>query len=599
MYSKVLDSALIIKEAVEMLYSLIFNTNGDSNVLIDRFNELKFFLHQIDKFIKEFKESFQNNQIAPIIENLVFYFDVGVEYASQGQMDKLQFLHIYYFYPLCRVLLNDLVMCCATKVDKNLYPELYTEPVFDKKAIRSDENRSCQVSIVLLAYNKVEYTKKAVESILKYTDDVDFELILVNNGSNDETKEYFDSIQGAVPIHLKENIHAGPGFNVGIFAASGKYTACVCNDFIFTHNWLKNLLTCIESDENIGFVSPVSSYISNLQQVNLSFSNDKEMHRQAKKYNVSNPNKWERKTRLLPNVLMCPTDLLQGLNGYAQDFIYGEFADDDISYRICRSGFEQVLCKDTWVHHFGHITTQTTQIENHSLEVSREWFKEKWGFDAWGELLPDFELTQCSEVVSNYVKGKHIRILAINTGVGGTALELKNKILKKDASSVDIYHFTTDTRFLSGNGVVYYKELWSDSPADIIKAFSGIQFDYVVLGKDLADSDFDHTLFAWIKDRVSQDGTIFLSVKNAGYWGNIINILKQNIGTSDNPTAKIYGLQSLIQMIVKQGFKIHINGVHGGGNEKIIMALAEVIHASPDISQHFALQRYIINCRKK
>lgn len=68
---------------------------------------------------------------------------------------------------------------------------------------------------------------------------MDYELILVNNGSNDGTKEYFESISGAKVINLKYNLHLVKGFNIGLMAAEGKYCAAVCNDFIFTPNWLK------------------------------------------------------------------------------------------------------------------------------------------------------------------------------------------------------------------------------------------------------------------------------------------------------------------------------------------------------------------------
>ena len=44
-----------------------------------------------------------------------------------------------------------------------------------------------QVSIVLAAFNALEYTRTCLESIIKYTS-VPYELILVNNGSSDGTK---------------------------------------------------------------------------------------------------------------------------------------------------------------------------------------------------------------------------------------------------------------------------------------------------------------------------------------------------------------------------------------------------------------------------
>ena len=45
-----------------------------------------------------------------------------------------------------------------------------------------------KLSIITLTYNKLKYTKKYIDSLLKYTKD--FELIIVDNGSCDGTREY-------------------------------------------------------------------------------------------------------------------------------------------------------------------------------------------------------------------------------------------------------------------------------------------------------------------------------------------------------------------------------------------------------------------------
>ena len=47
------------------------------------------------------------------------------------------------------------------------------------------------VSIIIPCFNAVEYTKQCMESVLIHTN-VNYELILINNGSTDGTKEYFE-----------------------------------------------------------------------------------------------------------------------------------------------------------------------------------------------------------------------------------------------------------------------------------------------------------------------------------------------------------------------------------------------------------------------
>ena len=60
-----------------------------------------------------------------------------------------------------------------------------------------------KLSVITLTYNKLEYTKKFIESLYKYTKD--FELIIVDNGSTDGTVEYLKSLKDVKLILNNEN----------------------------------------------------------------------------------------------------------------------------------------------------------------------------------------------------------------------------------------------------------------------------------------------------------------------------------------------------------------------------------------------------------
>ena len=48
-------------------------------------------------------------------------------------------------------------------------------------------------SIIILTYNKLEYTKKCIESIRKYTKDEEYEIIIVDNNSIDDTRSWIEN----------------------------------------------------------------------------------------------------------------------------------------------------------------------------------------------------------------------------------------------------------------------------------------------------------------------------------------------------------------------------------------------------------------------
>ena len=94
-----------------------------------------------------------------------------------------------------------------------------------------------KLSIITLTFNKLEYTKKYIKSLYKYTSD--FELILVDNGSTDGTVEFIKSLpyDNIKTIFNSENLGFSKGNNQGIDIAEGEYIGFLNNDILLSPNW--------------------------------------------------------------------------------------------------------------------------------------------------------------------------------------------------------------------------------------------------------------------------------------------------------------------------------------------------------------------------
>ena len=247
------------------------------------------------------------------------------------------------------------------------------------------------VTILLLAYNKLDYTKCAVESILRHTDfsKGNIELILLNNGSDDGTREYFEGLPFPYKrvMNLRHNI-------LGTFAYThiikGRYYVGFANDVVATPHWLEHLLACIASDERIAWAVPVCNEesISNNQGIPVPYPNTfdgmSEMQSFAAVHNQMNPALWEEWAVLMPFLAIMRSDVFQvGL----VDPIYtrAEFVDDDLSTLLRRTGWRQLLLKDTFMHHFGGVTLGADRYssENNAIVEMRRVYYGKWGVDAW------------------------------------------------------------------------------------------------------------------------------------------------------------------------------------------------------------------------
>ena len=95
-----------------------------------------------------------------------------------------------------------------------------------------------EASIVITCHDYDKYLGRAIRSAINQNfPRSEFETLVVNDSSPDETKEIMDSFMGYIrPIHLKENIGLAAARNLGIKRALGKYVVYVDADDYISQN---------------------------------------------------------------------------------------------------------------------------------------------------------------------------------------------------------------------------------------------------------------------------------------------------------------------------------------------------------------------------
>ena len=96
------------------------------------------------------------------------------------------------------------------------------------------------VSIIIVNYNTRDYLKNCIESILKYTKNIDFEIIVSDNGSTDGSLEMIKSdFPQVILIENNENLGFGKANNRGLKVAKGKYIFYLNSDTVLLNNAVK------------------------------------------------------------------------------------------------------------------------------------------------------------------------------------------------------------------------------------------------------------------------------------------------------------------------------------------------------------------------
>lgn len=111
------------------------------------------------------------------------------------------------------------------------------------------------VSIIIVNYKTKDLIKNCINSIYKHTKDVDFEIIVSDNGSVDGSVEMIKSeFPNVILIENNANLGFGAANNRGLKIAKGKYIFYLNSDTILLNNAIKIFFDYFESHEreNIG-----------------------------------------------------------------------------------------------------------------------------------------------------------------------------------------------------------------------------------------------------------------------------------------------------------------------------------------------------------
>jgi len=111
------------------------------------------------------------------------------------------------------------------------------------------------ISVVIVAYNHAEHIGKAIQSVLDQTFD-NFEVIVFDDGSQDNTKEVVSSFRDArIKYYYQENSGLpAKGRNAGMELAKGKYIALMDGDDLWYKEKLKNSKRILDTMKDVHLV---------------------------------------------------------------------------------------------------------------------------------------------------------------------------------------------------------------------------------------------------------------------------------------------------------------------------------------------------------
>ena len=110
------------------------------------------------------------------------------------------------------------------------------------------------LSIIIVNYNTSHFINQTIRSIKKSTLDIDYEIIIVDNNSNDQSIDYKKAIPKVKLIQNPSNYGFSKAVNIGVSNSEGKFILILNPDTILKENTISELYKTLINDSNIGVV---------------------------------------------------------------------------------------------------------------------------------------------------------------------------------------------------------------------------------------------------------------------------------------------------------------------------------------------------------
>lgn len=233
-----------------------------------------------------------------------------------------------------------------------------------------------KTSIIIPTHNGKPLLQNCLYAIKSWTD-VPYEVIVVDNGSDDGTLD-FCLRERVVLISLPQNCGFPAACNAGLKIASGDHIVLLNNDVQVRPHWLGNLLKCLHSSADVGLVGPVTNYVTGSQRVDYASIDESSVF-----FNLSDPQQWRQTERLVGFCLAMKREVPERIGLLDERFTPGHYEDDDYCYRARIAGFRLMIAGDTFVYHEGSKSfgLKEKQALASLVETNRNKFIAKWGFD--------------------------------------------------------------------------------------------------------------------------------------------------------------------------------------------------------------------------
>jgi GT2 family glycosyltransferase len=247
-----------------------------------------------------------------------------------------------------------------------------------------------KIEIVISAYNNLDMTKMAYNTLKKYTD-ISYKITIIENKSLDGSRDWVYNIKddNLKKIFPENNVGGVGARNLGIRSLDKDtdYVVFSDNDVVYTEKWASRIYEFMKNHKEIGISGPCSNFAGNPQLVSgipqLSLNDEEEIQNISKNIYDKKKGSFTLPPKDWPVVGFCmivDKKVIDKIGEFDENLVAG-WDDTDYCRRTTRNGFGLAYINYVYIHHWGHASKSTVGAHSTPETIkSREYMLRKWGW---------------------------------------------------------------------------------------------------------------------------------------------------------------------------------------------------------------------------
>jgi GT2 family glycosyltransferase len=291
----------------------------------------------------------------------------------------------------------------AARIDTDALAHFEIEQLVIERALRKELPHTPTCSIVIPVFNKDLFTLRCLRSLLLADGELPFEIIVVDNGSSDHTRDVLARFRTRVRVISNEqNLGFVPACNQGWRVARGDYVVFLNNDTEVSPRWLDELVTTARELGRVGAVGAKLVYPDGrLQEAGGIVLADASAANYGCREEPDDPS-----FDFLREVDYCSAacllvrrDLLERLGGLDTRYTPAYWEDTDLCFGVRQLGHRvlyQPRCRI--IHHEGATAgTDVSSGYKRYQVINQQKFREKWRHELSAQRPPGTPFAEAAD----------------------------------------------------------------------------------------------------------------------------------------------------------------------------------------------------------